>query len=105
MTQISKPEVMKLITIASMIDGRQASAELVDLWHTLLSGNTYQEALDGLMAHMKESPYPAQPAHINEKVKRARFRHQELYGVQPPPGKKWAVDAIENDTKYGEVEL
>jgi len=105
MTKITKPEVMKLITLAAIIDKRQASVELVDLWHTLIGGNTYQEAHDALIEHMKESSFPPHPSDINNRVKKALFRHQELYGIHPAPpeGKQWAADVIDSSPRL-EVE-
>lgn len=101
---MNKSEVSKLLTVASAIDHRSITPEIVNAWHAIVGDVPFDEAQAALIAHRRAKPgVYFEPGHIIEQRKLRIARERELNGPHPapPPGKRWAVDAIENDPQWG----
>lgn len=100
---MNKTEVSKLLTIASAIDHRTITPEIVNVWHSIIGDVPFDEAQDALTAHRRTRPgVYFEPGHVVEQRRLRIARDREMNGLHPapPPGKRWAVDVIENDPQF-----
>ena len=96
-------ETERLLRAASAIDNRKVTSTAVEVWQATLADIPYDEAATALIAHRRSRPGVwFEPGHIIEQRKLRIARERELNGPHPAPpaGKRWAVDAIENDPQY-----
>jgi hypothetical protein len=96
---MDKRETEQLLIQASAIDSRRVIEPVVIAWQAILADITYADAQRALVQHRRDHPSVyLEPGHIVQQVRIARQRHQEVYGIHPPPplGQRWAVQAIED---------
>lgn len=74
---MNKTEVAKLLTVASMVDNRTVARETVEAWFPLLQDIEYQDGVEGVQMHFRETDKYLMPAHVRANAKRAR-RDREL---------------------------
>lgn len=101
---MNKSEVSKLLTVASAIDHRSITTEIVNAWHAIVGDIPFDEAQAALIAHRRSKPgVYFEPGHIIEQRKLRIARERELNGPHPapPPMQRWAADAIDNDPRWG----
>jgi hypothetical protein len=60
-------------------------------WFVLLSDLTYEDCMEALVAHVRESPFVS-PAEIRQGVKKLRARRMEAFGPIPDPPAEVAAD-------------
>ena len=95
---MDKRETEQLLIQASAIDSRRVVEPAVIAWQAILSDITYADAQRALVQHRRDQPgVYLEPGHIVQQVRIARQRHREVHGIHPPPppGQRWAVQAIE----------
>ena len=95
---MNKAEIAQLLTIAAAIDPIALTEITVEAWHDAMGHLDVDDALMGLRLHRQSSAESVKPAHILGELRKARARHREIYGIhpEPPAGKRWAVDAIDD---------
>ena len=69
---MNKLEVAQLLTVASGVDNRNVSAEVVEVWFPIVGHLDYGNALDALKLHFTESTDWLLPAHIIRGAARLR---------------------------------
>ena len=92
-------ETEQLLILASAIDSRRVTNVMVSAWQAVLADVAYTDAEVALVAHRRAQPgVYLEPGHIVQQAKIERFLRRERDGIHPPPppGKRWAVDAIES---------
>jgi len=91
-------ETHALLVRASAIDSRTVSEPMVAAWQEVLADTSYQDGVRALTEHRRTQPgVYLEPGHLVQQVRVARHKRRELHGGHPapPPGKRWAVDVIE----------
>lgn len=101
---MNQQDAFKLLTRASAIDNRKVTDLAAAVWSDTLPDMAYDEAKGLMDEFRRENPdvYLA-PGHLVKQKKIRLTREREIRGLHPapPPGKRWAVDAIEHDPQYG----
>jgi hypothetical protein len=92
-------ETEMLLVRASAIDHRAVNDMIVVAWQEVLADVSYQDGVLALVEHRRSQPgVYLEPGHLVQALRVARQRHRELNGIHPPPppGKRWAVQVIED---------
>lgn len=66
---MNKLELSKLLTIASLVDNRTVTPETVEAWHAAIGHLGYNDSVDALNVHRRDSTEYLQPAHITAGVR------------------------------------
>lgn len=102
---MNQQDAFKLLARASAVDNRKVTDLAAAVWADTLPEMDYDEAKGLMDEFRRENPdtYLA-PGHLVKQKKIRVAREREIRGPHPapPPGQRWAVDAIENDPKYGD---
>ncbi|WP_290809189.1 hypothetical protein [Herbiconiux sp.] len=100
---MNEKETRALLTQLSAIDNRVVTDLAVAVWNRVLARFDWDtEVLPALDGAIESARFDIRPADIVDQIKIGRARRRELHGLHPtpPPGRRWAVDAIENDPEY-----
>ena len=81
---MNKTEVAKLLTVASGVDNRNVSAEVVEVWFPIVGHLEYEIALEALKIHFKESTDWLLPAHVIRNARRAREARERAERLARP---------------------
>lgn len=77
-----------LLARIQVLDNRQVDQLTIQAWTPLMADLDYQEAVEAVNTHFRESPAYLQPAHVRALVKRARGSSQPPAFVElPRPGR------------------
>lgn len=88
---MTEKELHQLLIEISALDHRTVTPYTVAAWYPILGKFDYALALEAMRNHFGTSTDYLLPAHIAIGCRRILARR----GPMPPPGKRWAVDAIE----------
>lgn len=69
---MNRTETSQLLTLIALVDNRPITPEVVVMWHELLDGITYQEAVDAMKRYYRENSKWLMPAHLVQIVENAR---------------------------------
>lgn len=94
---MNEREVHQLLVEASAIDNRTVTKFTVAAWFPIVGRYEYADAVAAMRSHFATSRDYLMPVHIAEGC-RAIIRDR---GPVPPPGHRWAVDAIEGRPVQG----
>lgn len=85
-------ETSKLLTIASLIDNRAVSPELVQVWQGLLDDIEFQDAVAAVKEHYRTSTKWLMPAHLRELVTAARREARQAPDREKAATRQWLLD-------------
>lgn len=100
---MQQQEAFRLLARASAVDNRKVTQLAAEVWAQTLPNMTYDEASDLMNEFRRENPdVYLTPGHLvkQKRVRLARLREHRGPHPLPPPGKRWAVDIIENDPQF-----
>lgn len=69
---MNKQEVGKLLTLAALVDNRSVTTEACLMWHELVGDIGFDDAVDAMRAHYRESKDWLMPVHVRQRVRDAR---------------------------------
>ena len=69
---MNRTETSELLTLMSLVDNRAVTPEMVIVWHELLDGILYLEAVAAMKAHYRTSTKWLMPGHLVELVEQSR---------------------------------
>lgn len=95
-------QTAKLLTVVAVIDSRTVTDQAVEVWHEVLANITLDDAHLALSEFRKTKPgVYLEPGHLYQIARNARLAAQiSDRGIARPPapdGKRYAVDAIEQN--------
>lgn len=91
-----------LLARAAELSGRTFTEASAVAWYDIIGHYEYDEALRSLNAHFAKSTDFLLPAHVVKGIK--KDREDRGYRKEPPPGRQWAADVIENGRKPRAIE-
>ena len=106
---MSHEQVAQILAYAAVVDNRQVDEITIAAWHKIIGHLRYDDAIQAVTLHRRESPAYLEPAHIVAGAKRvanARYdaaAHDRLQGSMagkkgaPPPRNMDAMSAAWND--------
>lgn len=81
-------ELTVLLARIQVLDNRQVDQLTIQAWTPLMADLDYQDAVEAVNTHFRESQAYLQPAHVRALVKRARGSSQPpAFAELPRPGK------------------
>lgn len=69
---MNRTETSELLTLMSLVDNRAVTPEMVIVWHEILDGILYLEAVAAMKAHYRTSTKWLMPGHLVELVEQSR---------------------------------
>ena len=69
---MNRTETSQLLALIALVDNRPVTPEVVVVWHELLDGITYAEAVAAMKAYYRDNAKWLMPAHIVEIVTASR---------------------------------
>lgn len=66
-----------LLAKISLVDNREASAETILAWQEILVNTDFEDALQALLEHHRESTEYVKPAHIVQGAKRIKIERKK----------------------------
>lgn len=69
---MDKVEIAKLLTQISAIDNRQIDEARVEMWHTVLGGHDYEDAIEALPLFFQKSDEYLSPRRLIVEIKNVR---------------------------------
>ena len=92
---MNKTDVAKLLTIASAVDNRRITEAAVNVWHDLIGHLDAEVAFEALRSFRRTQPgVYLEPGHILAEIRKAKDAQGVSYHPAPPPGKRYAVDVM-----------
>lgn len=82
---MNKQEVGKFLTLTSLIDNRQITAEVALMWSEIIGHLSLDEAVAAMREHYAETDKWLMPAHVLQRVKAKR--QKALPRTMSPSGK------------------
>jgi hypothetical protein len=85
MTELTKPQMAKLLAVCARYDGRVLDEQTFDAWHDLLADICYEDVHDAIVAHYRTDRRWIMPADIvayHEQRVAARLRAMAI--PEPP---------------------
>lgn len=89
---MNKTETSKILTLASMVDNRALSPELVSVWQALLDDITYEEAATALKEHYRTSEKWLMPATLRNLVNAGRLEARRAPQRDRSALRSWLLD-------------
>ena len=68
---MNKQEIGQLLTLAALVDNRTETAEACLMWHEIIGHLDYQQAVDAMREHYRETTDWLMPAHVIQRVRAA----------------------------------
>lgn len=82
---MNREEAAKLLAVVAMGDNRQTSHEIAAYWHGLLPDIRFEDAVQAVGVHRRESTEYLQPAHIIRLVRAERSRRIDAANIVYEP--------------------
>ena len=79
---MNKTEVAKLLTVASGVDNRKVTPEVVEVWFPILGYLDFEPSLEALKLHFAETTDWLLPAHIIRNVARVKRDRLPLNAIE-----------------------
>lgn len=85
-------ETSKLLTLASLVDNRAVSPELVQVWQGLLDDISYADAIEALKEHYRTSTAWLMPATIRDLTTRTAIERRRAPEREKRVRREWMAE-------------
>jgi hypothetical protein len=82
--QVTRDEVVKVLARVQMDDNRQVDRVVVQSWVEEIGDLDFQDALDAVVMHRRETTQWLMAAHVRENVRRIRYARERAERVAAP---------------------
>lgn len=75
---MNQTEVGKILTYVSAVDNRKLTKEAVLAWHQIIGDFVFEDAMEAVVRHFKESSGWLMPVHVVDGVKRIHYERSRI---------------------------
>ncbi|MCT2042633.1 hypothetical protein M3D15_04695 [Pseudoclavibacter alba] len=75
---MNQTEVGKILTYVSAVDNRKLTKESVLAWHQIIGDLVFEDAMEAVVRHFKESAGWLMPVHVVDGVKRIHYERSRV---------------------------